>query len=93
MARKWTEEEKRKQSEAIKRWKPWEQSTGPRTEEGKGRCSINAIKEGARCRIDDDYRRLFRLNRELRQLALKIVTEGNPGTLRKTNKLLFGEKK
>ena len=46
MARKWTEEERKKQAEAIRRWKPWEQSTGPKTEDGKNRCKMNAFKSG-----------------------------------------------
>lgn len=46
MARKWTEEEKQKQAEAIKRWKPWEKSTGPRTENGKEESRMNAFKHG-----------------------------------------------
>ena len=31
----WDDERKAKQREAIQRWKPWEKSTGPRTEYGK----------------------------------------------------------
>lgn len=32
----------------VKTWKPWEQSTGPTSEEGKARSSTNAHKHGAR---------------------------------------------
>lgn len=45
-ARKWTAEQKLRQSEAIKKWKPWESSTGAKTEEGKLIISKNAIKDG-----------------------------------------------
>ena len=45
-ARKWTMEQKLKQSEAIQRWKPWESSTGAKTDEGKLTVSKNAIKDG-----------------------------------------------
>lgn len=38
----WTPERRAKQAEAIRRWKPWEKSTGPRTPEGKARSSRNA---------------------------------------------------
>ncbi len=42
--RKWTEEDRRKQSELIKKIKPWEKSTGPTSEEGKGISKNNAIR-------------------------------------------------
>lgn len=45
-ARKWTAEQKLRQSEAIQRWKPWERSTGAKTDEGKLIVSRNAIKDG-----------------------------------------------
>ena len=32
----------------IKKWKPWEQSTGPKTQEGKAHASRNALKHGYR---------------------------------------------
>lgn len=44
MANGWTPERRARQAEAIKRWKPWEQSTGPRTDDGKTRSSENALK-------------------------------------------------
>jgi len=44
----WTLERRAKQAEAIARWKPWEQSTGPRTAEGKAVTSRNADKGGNR---------------------------------------------
>ena len=40
----WTPERRQRQAELIKTWKPWEQSTGPRTEEGKAKASKNAFK-------------------------------------------------
>ncbi len=46
MGRKsWTEEEKKRQSELIKKCRPWEKSTGPRTPEGKRISSRNAYRE------------------------------------------------
>lgn len=41
-ARIWTPEQRQRQAEAIRRWKPWEQSTGPRTAQGKAKVSSNA---------------------------------------------------
>ncbi|CAK0754051.1 hypothetical protein CCP4SC76_2490004 [Gammaproteobacteria bacterium] len=31
----WTPERQQRQSEAIRQWRPWERSTGPKTPEGK----------------------------------------------------------
>lgn len=42
----WTLERRKKQSEAIRQWKPWNQSTGARTLEGKAVVSRNAWKGG-----------------------------------------------
>ena len=47
-ARNWTPEQRRRQAEAIRRWNPWEQSTGPRTEQGKAAASRNGWKGGNR---------------------------------------------
>ena len=44
MANGWTQERRQKQSAAIRRWKPWERSTGPRTSAGKATASQNANK-------------------------------------------------
>lgn len=38
----WTEERRARQAEIIRQTKPWEKSTGPRTEEGKAISSRNA---------------------------------------------------
>ena len=44
----WTAERRQKHAEAIRRWKPWEKSTGPRTAAGKARAAQNAYKHGRR---------------------------------------------
>ena len=38
----WTPERRKQQSEAIKRWKPWAKSTGPKSPEGKAAVAGNA---------------------------------------------------
>jgi len=43
----WTPERRVVARAAIRRWKPWEKTTGPRTPEGKARVSRNAYKGGA----------------------------------------------
>ena len=48
MARVWTAEQRLMQSQAIKKWQPWLQSTGAKTEEGKKTVSQNAFKGGIR---------------------------------------------
>jgi Glycosyl transferases group 1 len=37
----WTTERRKRQRTAIHRWKPWEQSTGPKTTEGKGSSALH----------------------------------------------------
>lgn len=48
MANGWTEERRARQAERIKQWRPWEKSTGPKSEDGKKRASLNAFKHGVR---------------------------------------------
>lgn len=39
----WTAERRAKQAVAIHRWKPWANSTGPKSEEGKQRSARNGL--------------------------------------------------
>ncbi len=48
MTHGWTQERRKRQSQAIRRWKPWKKSTGPKTKEGKDTSSQNALKHGLR---------------------------------------------
>ncbi len=41
-ARIWTPEQRQRQAEAIRRWQPWKQSTGPKSVQGKAKVSGNA---------------------------------------------------
>ena len=61
MANAWTPERRARQAELIRRWRPWERSTGPRSEEGKARVSQNANRGGSR----EKLRRLMKLLRQL----------------------------
>ena len=54
-----------KQSKAIRKWKPWEQSTGAKTVKGKARSSQNALKHGFRSRQQIELR--MQINELIRQ--------------------------
>lgn len=43
---RWTPEARAAQAAKIRGWKPWMNSTGPRTIAGKERCRLNAEKHG-----------------------------------------------
>ena len=43
-----TPEHRALRAELIRRWKPWQKSTGPRSIEGKAKVSRNAFKGGQR---------------------------------------------
>lgn len=44
MSNGWTPERRARQAALIRTWKPWEKSTGPRTDEGKARTARNGYK-------------------------------------------------
>jgi hypothetical protein len=56
MANGWTSQRRARQAALIRPWRPWEQSTGPRTPDGKLKASRNAYRRGT-----------WRLLRELAQ--------------------------
>ena len=60
-ARTWTLEQRQKQREAITRWKPWQQSSGPKSAEGKVAASGNAWTGG-------EWRKLRQAIQELNQV-------------------------
>lgn len=64
MANGWTTARKEAQAAAIRRWKPWECSTGPRTEAGKARAARNAYRGAHRQRHRDYVRAVKALLRE-----------------------------
>ncbi len=51
MSNGWTQERRQRQSEAIRRWSPWKQATGPKTAAGKARSGRNAYKGGHRAAL------------------------------------------
>ena len=46
MANGWSPERRARQAKLIRQWRPWEKSTGPRTQVGKEVVSRNAYKGG-----------------------------------------------
>ena len=64
MANGWTPERRARQAEAIQRWQPWRQSTGPKPAEGKARVARNAYRGGRR----EELRVLGRVLRKLREI-------------------------
>jgi len=51
-----TPEHRAKRAELIRRWKPWENSTGAKTPEGKARVAKNAWRGGVRQRLREEAR-------------------------------------
>ena len=51
MSKKWSEDSRKSQGEAIHGHKPWEKSTGPKSVEGKEKSSRNADKGKAPLRV------------------------------------------
>ena len=47
----WTPERRKRQSEAIRKWKPWSKSTGPKSPEGKAKAATNAWTRGDRLEL------------------------------------------
>jgi len=63
-----TPEHRALRAELIRRWKPWEKSTGPRTAEGKAISALRGYKGGVR----QQMRELRRMLRELDDARLKV---------------------
>ena len=73
----WTPERRARQAALIRTWRPWDQSTGPRTDEGKTRTACNGDKGGA-WRIEREAIRELRqttneLLRRQRELLLRMT--------------------
>ena len=61
-----TPEHRRLRAELIRRWRPWEHSTGPKTQEGKAKVSRNAFKGGTRAMLRE-LRRILDAQDDRRQ--------------------------
>lgn len=58
----------------IKRWKPWEHSTGPRTARGKAKVAGNAYRGGHR----QKHRELMKQVREVLKDQHDLLTDFEP---------------
>ncbi len=81
----WSPERRAAHAEAIRRWKPWEKSTGPRTDAGKSRAARNAVTHGLHTAAGGDLkdalrrqRRFVRCVRRLIRLEKKAARCGQP---------------
>jgi hypothetical protein len=68
MANGWTVERRARQSDLIRTWRPWERSTGPRSNGGKSAAAMNAYKHGLRSAAWVDLRQ--RLDNVLREVVI-----------------------
>lgn len=73
MANGWTPERRKRQAELIQKWKPWEQSTGPRSIEGKQLTAQNGFKGGHWAELRELKKELNEMLREQSD-ALKRVS-------------------
>lgn len=67
MKNSWTLERKAKQAQLIQTWQPWKRSTGPQTDEGRARASLNAYKGNPRGKLREDIRRIKEFMRKQRK--------------------------
>lgn len=73
MASGWADERRKRQSELIRTWKPWEKSTGPKSAQGKMKAAKNSYKTGEYCHETHEVRRyLADQNRFLREVQVNI---------------------
>jgi hypothetical protein len=70
MSNGWTPERRQRQSKMIKQWKPWEKSTGPRTEAGKQSTAQNAQN---RSRMLLDYKEIGVLLNKQSSFLMKLI--------------------
>ncbi len=73
----WTPERKARQSALIHSWRPWEQSTGPKTDEGKQEASRNRQRalEKARQEVANARRALTEAQERMERLGCKRKTD------------------
>ena len=73
MGNGWTPERRARQAALIRAWKPWAQSTGPRTVEGKARTARNGFKGGRWRELHELTKSLNALLREQREGLRRVA--------------------
>ena len=73
MTNGWTWERRQRQAELIRNWKPWEQSTGPKTPGGKLRVARNAWRGGHREQLRDLSKEITAELRRSRELLARCL--------------------
>jgi hypothetical protein len=68
----WTAERRALQSVLIRRWRPWERSTGPQTAEGKAISSRNASRPDSITRQLQSIKEDLRMARRMVNRAMKV---------------------
>ena len=71
-AKGWTPERRKRQSEAIRRWKPWRLSTGPKSPEGKATVASNAWTGGEWLKLRQAINAMNEAMREQRDRRLGL---------------------
>ena len=64
-----TPEHRAMRAELIRRWKPWEKSTGPKSPEGKARAAMRGFKGGTREMLRELARMLREQAEELKHIS------------------------
>lgn len=60
----WSKERRAKQAEIIRKTKPWQNATGPKTPRGKAASSLNALKHGLHSETVLMLKRVLRLHKD-----------------------------
>jgi hypothetical protein len=81
----WTPERRARQSALIRRWQPWRRSTGPKSEAGKMRVAMNALRHGGRSRAwrlrTQRIRHAIRLCAQTVLIARALIRQRDRATL------------